>query len=52
MGKRQKQEARAAFWFVGPSVGGIGILVLIPFLERVRRSCYNDPGTRFLGLEN
>lgn len=52
MGKRQKQEARAAFWFLAPSVAGIGVLVLIPFLETVRRSFYNDPGTRFLGLEN
>lgn len=52
MGKRQKQEARAALWFLAPSLVGIGILVLIPFLETVRRSFYNDPGTRFLGLEN
>lgn len=52
MGKRQKQEARAALWFLAPSLMGIRVLVLIPFLETVRRSFYNDPGTRFLGLEN
>ena len=52
MGKRQKQEGRAALVFLTPSLLGIGVLVLAPFLETVRRSFYNDPGTRFLGVAN
>ena len=48
----RKKEARAAAWFLAPSLLGIAVLVLIPFLETVRRSFFNDPGTRFLGLGN
>ena len=48
----RKKEARAAALFLAPSFLGIAVLVLIPFLETVRRSFYNDPGTRFLGLGN
>lgn len=48
----RKKEARAAAWFLAPSLLGIALLVLIPFLETVRRSFFNDPGTRFLGLGN
>lgn len=48
----RKKEARAAAWFLAPSLMGIALLVLIPFLETVRRSFFNDPGTRFLGLGN
>jgi len=48
----RKKEAWAAVWFLAPSLLGIGVLVLIPFLETVRRSFFNDPGTRFLGLGN
>lgn len=48
----RKKETRAAVWFLAPSLLGIAVLVLIPFLETVRRSFFNDPGTRFLGLGN
>lgn len=48
----RKKEARAAVWFLAPSLMGITVLVLIPFLVAVRRSFFNDPGTRFLGLGN
>lgn len=50
--KKRKSEERAAWLFLAPSLAGIAVLVLIPFLETVRRSFYNDPGTRFLGLQN
>ena len=57
MAKRKKsrlrrREARAAWAFLLPSLLGISLLVLVPFGEAVRRSLYNNPGTRFLGLQN
>ena len=57
MAKRKKSrlrrgEARAAWAFIIPSLLGIAILVLIPFGEAIRRSLFNNPGTRFLGLQN
>ena len=57
MAKRKKRllrrgEARAAWGFVIPSLLGIAILVLVPFGEAIRRSLYNNPGTRFMGLYN
>lgn len=50
--KKRRSEERAAWLFLAPSLAGIAVLVLVPFLETVRRSFYNDPGTRFLGLQN
>ena len=58
MAKKRKKsrlrrgEARAAWAFILPSLLGIAILVLIPFGEAIRRSLFNNPGTRFLGLQN
>ena len=57
MAKRKKsrlrrREARAAWGFLLPSLLGISLLVLVPFVEAIRRSLYNNPGTRFLGLHN
>ncbi|MBQ5583181.1 MAG: sugar ABC transporter permease [Ruminiclostridium sp.] len=57
MAKRKKSllrrgEARAAWGFIIPSLLGIAILVLVPFGEAIRRSLYNNPGTRFMGLYN
>lgn len=57
MAKRKKsrlrrREARAAWAFIIPSLLGIAILVLVPFGEAIRRSLFNNPGTRFLGLQN
>ena len=48
----RRGEARAAWGFIIPSLLGIAILVLVPFGEAIRRSLYNNPGTRFLGLQN
>ena len=48
----RRGEARAAWGFIIPSLLGIAILVLIPFGEAIRRSLFNNPGTRFLGLQN
>lgn len=47
-----REEAKAAWGFLTPSLLGVGVLVLAPFVETVRRSFYNDPGTRFVGLKN
>lgn len=47
-----RAEARAAWGFLAPSLLGIAALVLAPFLETLRRSFYNNPGTRFVGLKN
>ena len=57
MAKRKKsrlrrREARAAWAFIIPSLLGIAILVLVPFGEAIRSSLFNNPGTRFLGLQN
>lgn len=57
MAKRKKSrlrrgEARAAWAFIIPSLLGIAILVLVPFGEAIRSSLFNNPGTRFLGLQN
>lgn len=46
------EEERAAWQFLTPSLLGISLLVLLPFLETVRRSFYNDPGTQAVGLKN
>lgn len=51
MDGRRKEEL-SALGFLAPSLLGITVLVLLPFLETVRRSFFNDPGTRFLGLGN
>ena len=52
MKKYRKKEGRAAALFLAPSMTGISLLVLVPFLETVRRSFYNSPGTRFIGFGN
>ena len=48
----RRGEARAAWVFILPSLLGIALLVLIPFGEAIRRSLFNNPGTRFMGLYN
>lgn len=47
-----REEGRAAWRFLAPSLLGIAGLVLAPFVETIRRSFYNNPGTRFVGLKN
>lgn len=48
----RRGEARAAWAFILPSLLGIAALVLVPFGEAIRRSLFNNPGTRFIGLLN
>ena len=50
--RRPDPEARAAFLFLLPSVAGTALFVLLPFAETVRRSFFDAPGRRFVGLEN
>lgn len=38
--------------FLLPSFAGVGIFILVPFLDVVRRSFANAAGTAFTGLEN
>ena len=45
-------EGAAAAAFLAPSAAGLGLLLLLPLAETVRRSVTNAPGTAFLGLEN
>ncbi len=47
-----KIQARAAMLFLAPSLIGLSIFVLIPFADMVRRSLYNDTGSRFVGMQN
>lgn len=47
-----REESRAAWLFLLPSLAGITLLILLPFGETLRRSFYNDPGTKFVGLKN
>lgn len=50
--RRPDPEARAAFLFLLPSMAGTALFVLLPFAETVRRSFFDAPGRRFVGLEN
>ncbi len=47
-----REERRAAWGFLLPSLTGITLLVWLPFLETLRRSFYNSPGTQFVGMKN
>lgn len=50
--RRQGKKALQAWLFLLPSLAGIGIFLLLPFGETLRRSFTNPLGTRFLGLGN
>lgn len=41
-----------AYLFLAPSLAGLCIFVLFPFVDMVRRSFFNTIGSRFTGLEN
>lgn len=49
--KRQSKSWAAAL-FLLPSLAGVTVFVLLPFIETVRRSFTNTSGTQFAGLEN
>lgn len=42
----------AALLFLAPSMIGLSIFVLIPFVDTVRRSFFNPLGDKFVGMEN
>lgn len=49
---RMKKETRNALLFLAPSLIGVSIFVLIPFLDTIRRSFFNALGNQFVGLRN
>ncbi|MDL2219521.1 sugar ABC transporter permease [Ruminococcaceae bacterium OttesenSCG-928-O06] len=48
----QKQQVLTALLFLAPSLAGVCVFVLVPFVETVRRSFFNVLGNRFQGLSN
>lgn len=47
-----KHQLRKAFLFLAPSLIGVTIFVLIPFIDAFRRSLYNTMGDSFVGFDN
>lgn len=50
--KRQKKETRFAWLLLLPSLSGITVFILSPFLDAIRRSFYEAMSRKFVGLEN
>lgn len=50
--KQKSNETVAALLFLAPSMIGLSIFVLIPFVDTVRRSFFNPLGDKFVGMEN
>lgn len=50
--KRQQRESRTALTFLLPSVTGVAVFILIPFMDAVRRSFFEAMGDKFVGLKN
>lgn len=48
--RRRNRRVNPAWMFLAPSLLGVSIFVLIPFLDAVRRSFLDSTGTTFLGL--
>lgn len=48
----QKKNRRAGFFFLLPSLAGVMIFVLIPFLDAFRRSFFTAMSGQFVGLQN
>lgn len=48
----KKQQARKAFLFLAPSLIGVTVFVLIPFMDAFRRSFYEAMSGKFVGLKN
>lgn len=49
--KRRTRRLSPAWFFLAPSLTGICIFVLIPFLDAVRRSFFDSMGMKFLGFQ-
>ena len=47
-----KKERWIPWGLLAPSLTGVGIFILIPFADVVRRSFFNAVGSEFVGLEN
>lgn len=47
----KNREGRAAFLFMLPSLLGLSIFFLIPFLDTIRRSFFDAMGKNFIGFE-
>ena len=47
-----KKESWILWILLAPSLTGVGIFILIPFADVVRRSFFNAVGSEFVGLEN
>lgn len=47
-----KNRNKAAFFFLAPSVIGVMVFVVVPFLDVFRRSFLNAMGTKWKGLSN
>ena len=47
-----RKENLEGLAFIGPSILGVSIFVLIPFIDVIRRSFFNAAGTGFTFLEN
>ena len=53
MQKRQNKHPDPTPWlFLGPSLCGVTLFVLAPFVETVRRSVTDTMGRHFVGLAN
>lgn len=50
--RRSRSLWKSKIWFLVPSLAGVGIFVLIPFLDMVRRSFHNSVSKGFCGLKN
>lgn len=45
-------QTRTAMLFLGPSLIGVAVFVLIPFIDTVRRSFFTAIGSQFVGFSN
>jgi multiple sugar transport system permease protein len=50
--KRKRKETITAWLFLLPSLIGISIFILVPFLDAIRRSFFKAMGEGFVGLHN
>lgn len=48
----KRTQAKAAMFFLAPSMIGVSIFILIPFVDTIRRSFMNARATDFVGFEN
>lgn len=50
--KRKRKEERRAYLFLMPSLLGVGVFVLLPFLDAIYRSMKDTMGKNFVGIKN